>query len=394
MGNCFYPVSFAFDYLLETERGGKKMANRSKIKFVLLLLFLVAGLLSMGCALGVTRVKLNHDPLNRIENKKNGNILITQFKDVRPQAKEYIGNKRNMYGMVMGHIGTEPGVSLTEILTKYFAEALREAGYSVVIAEGSKTVEESGKIKFGAMIEGEISEFWMDLYMAVWHKVAVKLTVKNPDSKETLWEKVIRGEQKNVLKWGTTSEYEQVIQQALTQALNNAAVEFASEEFRKVVKVEKPLAGKEPPKRKEILEVDRQSIEEEKMKSTATISSVPLPEYKISPAPSKALPEIKRLLGKWQGYWKGGVPAVVVVEKVFPEAGKADCIYAWGFWGPNKENKPGYNRLSAMFIPGSKPEIRFTLGMRNYNFILEGKLLNGTGEYQGNLNKIVMEKVE
>jgi hypothetical protein len=370
------------------------MANQSKIKCLLLLLFLGVVSLSMGCALGVTRVKLSHDPLNRIENKKDGNILVTQFKDVRPQTKEYIGNKRNMYGMVLGHIGTEQGVSLTETLTNYFAEALREAGYSVVIAKASKPVEESGKTKFDAMLDGEISEFWMDLYMAVWHKVSVKLTVKNPDSNQTLWEKAIQGDQKNVLKWGTTSEYQQVIQLALTKALNNAASEFASEEFSKVLKFERPQAAKELPKGKGSLEVDRRTTDEEKMKTTSAMSSVPLPEYKISPAPSNALPEIKMLLGKWQGYWKSGVPAVLVVQKVSPQEEKADCIYAWGFWGPNKEGKPGHSGFIAKLIPGSKPEIRFTLGKRNYNLILEGKLLIGTSEYQGNLSKIVMEKVK
>lgn len=76
----------------------------------------------------------------------------------------------------------------------------------------------------------------MDLYMAVWHKVAVKLMAKHPDSKEFLWEKVINGEEKNVLWVGATSEYEKVIRQALTKALNRAASEFASDEFVKAIK--------------------------------------------------------------------------------------------------------------------------------------------------------------
>jgi hypothetical protein len=55
-------------------------------------------------------------------------------------------------------------------------------------------------------------------------------------SKEVLWEKVIRGEEKNVLGMGATSEYEKVIRQGLTKALNNTASEFASEEFTRAVK--------------------------------------------------------------------------------------------------------------------------------------------------------------
>jgi len=212
------------------------MPNQLKVKCLFLVIFLIGISFLMGCALGVTRVKINHDPVNRIENKKEGTILVNQFKDVRPQAKEYIGNKRNMYGMVMGHIGTETGVSLTETLSKYFAEALQEAGYKTVITKESKGTEGSEQIKFDAMIDGEIIEFWLDLYMAVWHKATVKLTAKHPDSKEVLWEKVIHGEEKNVLWWGVTSEYEKVIRQALTNALNNAASEFASDEFTKAIK--------------------------------------------------------------------------------------------------------------------------------------------------------------
>ena len=212
------------------------MSNRYKVKCLFLIVLLIGISFSMGCALGVTRVKIDHDPLTRIENKKEGNILVSQFKDVRTKEKEYIGNKRNMYGIVMGHVGAEPGVNLTEILTKYFAESLVEAGYKVEAMKEAKPVEESQKIKFDAIMDGEIIEFWMDLYMAVWHKVTVRLTAQHPDSKEVLWEKVIHGEQKNVLMWGVASEFEQVIRQALTKALNKAASEFASDEFTKAVK--------------------------------------------------------------------------------------------------------------------------------------------------------------
>ncbi len=51
-----------------------------------------------------------------------------------------------------------------------------------------------------------------------------------------MWEKDIQGEEKNVLWLGTTSEYEKVIRQALTKALNQAAKEFASDEFYKFIK--------------------------------------------------------------------------------------------------------------------------------------------------------------
>jgi len=59
--------------------------------------------------------------------------------------------------------------------------------------------------------------------MAVWHKVGVKLTAKHPDSKEVLWA-------------GVTAEYEKVIRQALTKALNKSISEFASDEFLTIIK--------------------------------------------------------------------------------------------------------------------------------------------------------------
>jgi hypothetical protein len=212
------------------------MSNQLKVKCFFLLVFLIGISFLMGCALGVTRVNVSHDPLIRVDSKKEGNILVSPFKDVRPQKKEYIGNKRNMYGMVMGHIGTESGVSLTELLTKYFGEALNKVGYTVVIMKEAKVPEGAEKIKFDALFDGEIVEFWLDLYMAVWHKTGVKLIARHPDSKEILWEKLIQGEDKNVLWVGATAEYEKVIRQALTKALNKAVSEFTSDEFAKAVK--------------------------------------------------------------------------------------------------------------------------------------------------------------
>jgi hypothetical protein len=212
------------------------MSTQRKVKCLFLLIFLVGVSCLMGCVFGVTRVNVSHDPLNRIENKKQGNILVNEFKDVRESAREYIGSKRNLYGMRLGRIGTESGVSLTEILTKYFAESLNEAGYKTVVMKEAKMPDGSEKIKFDAMLEGEIVAFWLDLYMGVWQIVDVKLTAKHPDSKEVLWEKVIHGDQTNVLWLGATGEYEKVIRQALTQALNKAASEFASDEFFKTIR--------------------------------------------------------------------------------------------------------------------------------------------------------------
>jgi hypothetical protein len=111
-----------------SKRCSKKITLGSIILLILLALF------SGGCALGVTRVNITHDPLEHIKNKKEGNILVKQFVDKRKDT-QYIGNKRNMHGMVLGHIGTKEGIKLEILLTNYFVEALKEAGYNAVIQE-------------------------------------------------------------------------------------------------------------------------------------------------------------------------------------------------------------------------------------------------------------------
>ena len=143
--------------------------QRNKIKLYALLasitMIFVMALSVTGCALGTTRLIVSHASLDQIENKKGGNILIRQFEDKRKET-QYIGNKRNGFGMVLGHIGTEEGVNLAKLLTQYFADALREAGYKTTIQE-SNASELPSNIKFDAVLNGEILEFWMDNYMAV-----------------------------------------------------------------------------------------------------------------------------------------------------------------------------------------------------------------------------------
>ena len=386
------------------KRMSKEQMGRTCLLLVLFALF------TSGCAIGVTRVKLDHDPLARVENKREGTILVEPFKDVRPQAKEYIGNKRNMYGMVLGHIGTEVGVNLTEILTRYFAEAIREAGYTVVIGKGTKAAEGQGN--FDAMVEGEILTFWMDLYMAVWHKVGVKVMVKNPEGK-ILWEATVSGEETNALWIGATGEYEKVIRQAVTKALNRAASEFASEPFYQAVKAEKPRARIDQPllEKERSIPFDRGTsdvdwpyprkeqlpappIEKTKAAITIKFADVTLPEYEISPPPTNAPPEIRGLLGRWHGYWNNGVAIAMVFQKVYLEERRVECIYAWGHWGPNKDRKPGFRRLFANLTPGPKPQIKFRIGDGDYTFALKGKFLYGTEKFRDGAIEVALEKVE
>lgn len=200
------------------------------------MIFIGMGALFLGgCAIGTTQLEVSHDQLEKIEAQKSGNILVRQFSDKRKEDHQYIGNKRNGFGMVLGHVGLQDGQTLEVLLTGYFADALREAGYNAVIQD-ARTADAQKKIKFDAVVEGEIVEFWLDLYMKVWHNVEVKTRAVHPASQAVLWEKNIHADQSNVLWIGSSGEFERVINEALTKALNQAARDYASDEFQKAVK--------------------------------------------------------------------------------------------------------------------------------------------------------------
>ncbi|TLM67195.1 MAG: hypothetical protein FDZ69_04715 [Deltaproteobacteria bacterium] len=193
----------------------------------------LAALLLGGCAIGTTPLNVTHEPLAKIEAKKSGNILVRTFVDRRKEEHQYIGNKRNGFGMVLGHVGLKDGQTLEGLLTGYFAGALREAGYNAVI-QGEPGAD-AQQVKFDAVVEGEIVEFWLDLYMKVWHNVEVKTRVVSPVNQAVLWERTVQADQSNVLWIGASGEFERVINEALTKALNQAAADYASNDFQQAV---------------------------------------------------------------------------------------------------------------------------------------------------------------
>ncbi len=197
------------------------------------ILLITVALLS-SCALGTTELVVDHDPLEKITAKNQGNLVVRQFSDKR-EITEYIGNKRNGFGMVIGHVGLEQGKQLEVMITRFFAEALQEAGYNVTVLKGpSEPIP--AQMKVDAVIDGEIKTFWMDLYMAVWHSVGVKVRALEPETQKVLWEDMIEGEEKRVLWVGATAEYERIVREALTIALNRATEKFASENFSAAIK--------------------------------------------------------------------------------------------------------------------------------------------------------------
>ena len=197
---------------------------------MMLLVFIISG-----CAIGTTRLVVTHDPLASVANKKQGTILVKLFADKRKeQDLDIIGNKRNGFGMVLGHVGMQEGVKLDALMTKYFADALNAAGYNTVVQDAQSAPVPGAQ--YDAIVTGQIKEFWMDLYMKVWHKVDINTQALNATTQAVVWEKRVEGDESNVLWVGATGEYEKVVAAALTKALNQAAQAYASDDFSTAIK--------------------------------------------------------------------------------------------------------------------------------------------------------------
>lgn len=193
----------------------------------LILAFLAALSLS-NCAIGTSKINVSHSPLTPVTAKKSGTILVKQFTDSRKvEDKAVIGNKRNGYGMVLGKFAIKGGKTVAQTMTDHVADALKEAGYNVV-------VEGSGTAPGAAVLEGDVYEFWLDLFMATWHNVGVDLKLTRSGS--VAWQKRINGSETNVLWIGLNSEIEKVIRQAVDKALTQAQQEFTSDAFASKVK--------------------------------------------------------------------------------------------------------------------------------------------------------------
>jgi len=193
-----------------------------------LLIVLLADL-SGGCAFGVTRIRVKHGALVGVSQQREGRILVKRFMDRRKNT-EHIGTKRNIMGVPLGNFGVEEGVQLEVLMTRCFVEALRNSGYQAFFYEPGGAGAAQDLSRYDAVLDGEIRNFWMDAYAAVWHSIEVRVRLRNPAGK-VLWSKRIRGKQKNPLLVGVTTEFEKVVRQALTKMLNQATRFFASRKF-------------------------------------------------------------------------------------------------------------------------------------------------------------------
>lgn len=185
-------------------------------------LFVISMLSS--CALGTSKINIKHGPLPTTSVQRGGTIYVRQFTDSRKvEDKTSVGNKRNGFGMVLGGFSVKGGKSVAQTMTEHVADALRAAGYNAV-------VEGSGHSAGAPVLEGDVNEFWLDLFTAVWHNVGVDLRLKNRAG-ATVWQKRVNGSETNVLWIGVNAEIEKVVRQAIDEMLNEAVAAFSSSTF-------------------------------------------------------------------------------------------------------------------------------------------------------------------
>ena len=188
-----------------------------------LTLALLASVSLVNCFLGTSKVQVAHSPLPAAANKRAVTIHVRQFTDSRKlEDKAQIGNKRNGFGMVLGHFAIKGGKSVAQEMTDYVADALRAAGYHVV-------VEGQGGGAGNLVLEGDVYEFWTDLYAAIWHNVGLDLKLKRAGA--VAWQKRIDAKETNVLWLGLPGESRVVVREAIDSALKKAVKEFSSASF-------------------------------------------------------------------------------------------------------------------------------------------------------------------
>ena len=192
-------------------------------RFLRILGLLMISLLS-SCALGTSKINIKHGPLPTSSVQHGSTIYVRQFTDSRKvEDKTSVGNKRNGFGMVLGGFSVKGGKSVAQTMTEHVADALRAAGYNAEV-EGSR------RAAGAPVLEGDVHEFWLDLYTAVWHNAGVDLKLKN-SAGATVWQKRVNGSKTNVLWIGVNAEIEKVVRQAIDEMLNEAVAGFSSGAF-------------------------------------------------------------------------------------------------------------------------------------------------------------------
>jgi hypothetical protein len=217
---------------------------------LLTVLLLSCAMSLSGCASpkAVIPVSVLH---NRIEASPGGRretIVVKPFLDSRKESQRpYIGETRepvNVYPLPPvlipvpsgKFIVEKNGANVAEILTGYFAEALKGAGYKVLFSTpASLTQLDTASISPNAVFEGEVNEFWLTPSWTTKHLIRVQLKLYNKEGNRLLWEKEIRAQHSEFVGLWSSATFEEVIKKALDKSLHQAAKEFVSDEFQQKV---------------------------------------------------------------------------------------------------------------------------------------------------------------
>lgn len=200
---------------------------------------------SIGCVRAVP-IYIAHEPLNAVENKKDGRILIKQFVSKVESSGSiiFVGSEEEKLRQKRQYEKGEESqrASMGMLMTSFFAEALEDAGYQVVFQE-EQSANSKNQGKFDAIIAGEIWGFNIEggkktgkKSLTLYSKLWVKVEALDPVNQKVLWRKQFIGEERNANWSSNVSEYNKVIRQAATKALNQAVTEFASDAFYKAIK--------------------------------------------------------------------------------------------------------------------------------------------------------------
>lgn len=191
---------------------------------------LLVALALAGC---VTRVPFAHGPLAPPPVTRSGVVMVRSFTDRRPHDHADIGTLRNLFGMPVVHVVSAAPGRLAVQLTACWRDALRNVGYHLVDPPAAGTGDASPDVP---VLDGDIEEFWMDTWFALWHTVVVRVRLGGPGGGPPSWEHTFEAHDCRPLWLGAPGEYSACIGAALDAALAEAVREFAGEAFADAVR--------------------------------------------------------------------------------------------------------------------------------------------------------------
>lgn len=187
-----------------------------------------------GCATRDERAAIELGWLRPVGARREGRILVRTLEDRRPANHSHgIGEKRHFVGVSGGLVYHRSDASLEEVLTEHVVTTLKHVGYEVELEKAPSSVDES---RFDGILEGDIEEFWMNMYIRGWVFAHFRLRLIDPKYKTVVWERRVTGRESIHVGMGSAEGFEEVISLALTEALNEAARDFSSSGFYRRLK--------------------------------------------------------------------------------------------------------------------------------------------------------------